>query len=67
MKFTMNVGNIDRLIRVILGVVLLLLPLFMFNGVTLVLAIVGVIPLVTGLVGVCPIYALFKINTRETQ
>ena len=68
MKF-MNQASWDRIGRVILGVALLYLG---FGGVVtggwgVVLGIIGLIPLVTGLVGWCPIYAVTKFHTRKTQ
>jgi len=65
--FKVNVANWDRIVRVVLGVVLLYLAL---GGVTtgalgIVLGILGVIFFVTGLVGWCPIYALLKVSTKK--
>jgi len=55
-----NVGGIDRVLRIGLGLALV--------GATAVGAIpawgwVGVIPLVTGVVGFCPFYPLLKVKT----
>jgi hypothetical protein len=50
----------DRVLRVVLGVVLLSL---VFVGPQTPFGWVGVIPLVTGLVGSCPLYRLFGMNT----
>jgi hypothetical protein len=64
-----NVGAADRMVRVILGVVLLLVGLLVPLGVVLrvvVFAIAG-IALVTGLLGTCGIYALFGISTRKGE
>ncbi|MEW5742128.1 MAG: DUF2892 domain-containing protein [Myxococcota bacterium] len=58
--FPTNEGTMDRVIRVVLGVVLLAL---VFVGPQTVFGWIGVIPLVTGLVGSCPLYRLFGINT----
>ena len=61
-----NESTIDRIIRVVLGVLLLVLSL---AGVVtgtwgIVLIVLGAILLVTGLVGFCPLYALLKIKTN---
>ena len=54
---TRNEGNVDRALRVIVGLVLIALAL------TGKFAPCGVVPLVTGLLGTCPIYSIFGINT----
>jgi len=60
----LNVGGVERLIRIALGVALLALAFFANIGVWVYVAgIVGVVALVTGLVGYCPAWALFGINT----
>jgi hypothetical protein len=56
----MNVGNIDRAARIIAGAVLVGLAYTQTLGVW---AWIGVVPLVTGVVGWCPAYKLFGINT----
>lgn len=60
-----NVSNVDRIIRVLLGLVLLALGwLNVVPGTLgLVFKILGFVPLLTGLIGFCPLYALFKIRT----
>lgn len=55
-----NEGNIDRILRVIVGIILLSL---VFVGPKTAWGWIGVIPLVTGLVGTCPIYSLLGINS----
>lgn len=55
-----NEGTIDRVIRVVLGLALLSL---VFWGPQTLLGLVGIIPLVTGAVGMCPLYRLFGMNT----
>jgi hypothetical protein len=62
-----NEATWDRIVRAVLGIVLLYLPL---AGVTagalgIVLGIVGVVLVVTGLVGWCPLYALLKFQTKK--
>lgn len=65
MKIKANEGTLDRILRVVLGLILLILALLqVVGGIWLwVAAIVGAILLVTGLVGFCPLYTLLKINT----
>ena len=56
----MNVGSIDRAIRIIAGLALVGLAYTQTLGVW---AWIGVIPLVTGIIGWCPAYKLVGINT----
>ncbi|MFN8570533.1 MAG: DUF2892 domain-containing protein [Gemmatimonadaceae bacterium] len=55
-----NVGSADRLIRVVLGIGLLAIA---FVGPHTPLGYIGVVPLLTGLFGTCPLYSVFGINT----
>ena len=55
-----NEGTIDRVLRVIAGLVLIGLAAAGTIGVW---GYIGVVPLLTGLVGVCPAYAIFGIRT----
>lgn len=66
MKQFINEGRWDRLIRVLVGVVLLYLWLggVVMGGWGLALGLFGFVPLLTGLVGVCPLYFLFKFRTN---
>ena len=55
-----NEGNIDRILRVIVGAALIAL---VFVGPQTAWGWVGLVPLVTGLAGTCPAYSLLGINT----
>lgn len=57
-----NEGSLDRLIRFIIGLIILSLWFFL-GGATKYWALLGLIPLLTSLLGWCPLYALFGINT----
>ena len=57
---TRNEGNVDRALRVIVGLVLIAL---VFVGPKTPWGWIGLVPLITGLVGMCPIYSLLGINT----
>lgn len=62
-----NESNIDRVVRVVLGVVLLVLG---WGGIVSgtvgdIFKYLGLVPLLTGLVGWCPAYALLKIRTNR--
>ena len=60
-----NESNIDRIIRAVAGVLLLFLGFGGFFGGTLgvVADVLGVVLLLTGAIGFCPLYAMFKFNT----
>ena len=58
--FPKNEHKIDRALRVLLGAALLLLVPF---GPQTKLGLIGIVPLVTGLLGSCPLYTLFGIRT----
>ena len=55
-----NEGTIDRALRIIVGLVLLYLA---FTGQYTPWTWIGVVPLLTGLVGFCPLYRLLGMNT----
>ena len=57
---TRNEGNLDRALRIIAGLVLISL---VFIGPQTPWGWIGVVPLVTGLVGMCPLYSILGINT----
>jgi hypothetical protein len=55
-----NEGTVDRAVRVVLGLGILSL---VFIGPQSMWGLVGFVPLLTGLVGFCPLYRLVGINT----
>jgi hypothetical protein len=57
---TINEGALDRIIRVIVGLAIISL---VFIGPKTPWAWFGLVPLLTGLIGFCPAYALFGIRT----
>ncbi|NLI54750.1 MAG: DUF2892 domain-containing protein [Clostridiales bacterium] len=59
-----NVGKVDRWIRIIVGIAVLSLIFFLSGGIRWI-GLIGLIPLVTGIFGFCPLYALFKIKTNN--
>lgn len=54
-----NVGNTDRIIRIVLGIVILALGVAAQSW----LAVLAIIPFGTALIGWCPLYTLFGIRT----
>ena len=55
-----NEGTIDRVLRVIAGLVLITLAA---TGTVGIWGWIGVMPLLTGTIGFCPAYAIFGIRT----
>ncbi len=55
-----NEGAIDRVLRVVVGLGVLSL---VFLGPKTPLGYIGLVPLLTGLIGICPLYSLLGINT----
>ena len=58
-----NVGGIDRLLRITLGVILVALA----TGTVGIWGWLGLVPLATGLLGWCPPYTLLGINTCKNK
>ena len=64
---TKNVGSVDRIIRIVIGLVLIAyaIPLgFPSTGWNWV-GWIGVVPLITALVGNCPAYSILGVSTCE--
>jgi hypothetical protein len=59
---TTNVGTVDRAIRMVVGVALLA-AFFFIEGPLAWVALIGIVPLVTGFLGYCPLYAVFGFDT----
>ena len=53
-------GTVDRVVRVVFGLAVLSL---VFVGPQTMWGWIGLVPLVTGMVGWCPLYALLPVNT----
>jgi len=61
-----NIGKIDKIIRVILGIVVMSLY-FILEGNLKYIGCLGILPIATVLTGSCPLYYLFKINTCSSK
>jgi sulfite exporter TauE/SafE len=57
-----NMGGIDRVLRVVAGIALVLFALFSTSAYHW-WGLIGIVPLLTGALGRCPLYALFGITT----
>lgn len=58
-----NVGTLDRLLRVVLGIALIALA--WIGSIPAWLGWIGLIPLLTGVVRTCPLYSVLGIRTRR--
>lgn len=58
-----NVGPIDRALRILLGIGLLAGFVLNRDGAYSWLYLIGVIPLVTGLISSCPLYSILGLST----
>lgn len=57
-----NVGSADKVIRIVMGIVLLSLIYFLQGNVRWV-GLIGIVPILTALMGWCPLYTLLGIRT----
>ncbi len=64
-----NVGSIDRTIRIILGLVIAAIGIFVVKSTAwiIILTAFGLILFSTGLTRMCLMYMPFKINTCKTE
>jgi hypothetical protein len=58
-----NVGGIDRLLRIIVGLALIVAFFLTTGGPLHWLLLIGIVPLVTGLMRSCPLYSILGMNT----
>ena len=61
-----NVGNTDRWIRIVLGIALLSLIVFLDGGIRWI-GLIGLVFILTGIFNYCPIYSLLKISTNKDK
>jgi len=64
MSMTQNVGGIDRILRIVVGVALLVWG-FVLNAEPVWWAAIGAVPLLTGLISWCPLYPLIGVSTKK--
>jgi Na+(H+)/acetate symporter ActP len=64
-----NMGTLDRVIRVVLAVVVLVL--YLTNQISgtaaVILGILAVVFAITGFVGFCPLYVPFNVSTKRDE
>jgi len=56
-----NVGNIDKIIRIILGIIIGALGFYFKSW----WGLVGIVPVATALLNFCPFYPMMGINTKK--
>ena len=63
----MNESGLDRVIRIAVGLALLVLGWggIVSGGLGVFFKVIGFVPLLTGIFGVCPAYLLLKIRTNR--
>lgn len=62
-----NVGNLDRIIRAIVGLVLTVLP-FVAGwpiAAAVISGIIGIVLVATAAIGFCPIYAALRLSSKR--
>ena len=60
--FAKNVGGIDKILRIVVGA-LLIVAFFIVQGPYHWLYLIGIVPLLTGLLGTCPLYSILGFST----
>ena len=58
-----NVGSIDRLLRIIVGLIIAILGVIFDSW----WGLIGLIPVATGLFSFCPLYALLRTDTFKKK
>ncbi|MHB8621842.1 MAG: YgaP family membrane protein [Sulfuricaulis sp.] len=62
----MNVGSVDKVIRLIVGVALLSL-VFLLGGNARWWGLIGIGPILTVFIGWCPAYSLIGVSTNKSK
>ncbi len=61
-----NVGQLDRIIRIVLGLAVLSL-FFILEGGLRYISLLGIVFILTGVISFCPLYLPFGISTRKLK
>ena len=62
--FCINVGKIERFLRILVGLAIFYVGV-LYPTEPKIWGFVGLIPVITGILGWCPLYLPFKINTNK--
>lgn len=60
---TRNVGDADRVIRIVIGIAIIVLGIVLHSW----WGLIGLLPIATGVFRCCGLYSLFGINTCRTK
>ncbi|NML72983.1 DUF2892 domain-containing protein [Rhizobium sp. S-51] len=61
--FAKNVGSVDRILRIVVGLIVLSL-FFIYPGAPWrYFTLIGIVPLLTGVFSTCPLYSILGIST----
>lgn len=64
--FTQNVGSLDRMLRICMGIGLIVLGVLIVKGtIGIILMVLSIPLLVSGIIGFCPSYILLGISTKR--
>ncbi|MCE5250030.1 DUF2892 domain-containing protein [bacterium] len=58
-----NVGTIDKVLRIIVGIVIIAVGFYFKSW----WGVIGIIPIATGLIGYCMLYTIFGISTCKLK
>lgn len=61
--FAKNVGSVDRILRIVVGLVVLSLFFIYPDASWRYFTLIGIVPLLTGLFSTCPLYSIFGMST----
>jgi hypothetical protein len=62
--FKTNVGSTDRILRVVVGLAMIAAYAFTsFGGAWHAALLIGIVPLLTGLLSTCPLYSILGMST----
>jgi len=65
--FKTNVGTVDRIARILVGVALLSLFFIYPNAAWRYWALIGLVPLLTGIMSTCPLYTVLGLSTCPAE
>lgn len=64
---TKNVGGIDRILRIVIGLALIAGFFLNSDGTYSWLYLIGIVPLLTGVFSTCALYSLIGVNTSSVK